>query len=209
MPAYLDLAFQYNKKKLTGQTVRAFCDALLDSGCSFTEGYWGSEGDSYDEIISWNQQKLEQNFELGRTEHYSHDYKQMCFQYAAFSETRLFIGNQQEDTHFSFDLIFPQNDLFDEDAPKPWVLRADQLEKVETLAIHLWETGTMDCIQACWELSDGPVSYRDIAAGSPPQIAPFCIIPKSVLRSGWRVKPQPVGRDGAFIRDIGWLLRRE
>ena len=201
MPTYLSVSFQYSKEKITGQTVRHFCDALLRSGLSFAGGYWESEGASYDEIVCWNQRKLEQNFELGDAEHYSHDYKQMLFNYMDFSEVRLFIMNERESPYFSFELIIPEKEFFIP-TPHTEALRLDRLELVENLAVQLWACETMDCIQAGWELADEAVSYADIAAGKPPRMCPFCIIPQSILREEWQVEYRRVGRDGICIRDV-------
>lgn len=202
MPTYLSLSFQYRKSNISVHTVREFCDALLRCGVAFVGGYWTSEGDSYDEIVSWNQQKLEQNFELGEAEHVSHGYKQMRLQYMEFYEVRLFIHNERKQAYFSFELIFPEDDLLIPDPVYEWALRMNQLEKIENLAVQLWEHETMDCIQAGWELAEAPVSYTDIAAGDIPLIEPFCVIPKSILRRRWHVQYREVGRDGVYIRDV-------
>lgn len=202
MPEYLSVSFQYSKKKITDQTIRAFCDVLFSGGVSFAGDCKGNEGASCDEIIDWNQRKLEQNFELGYTEHSSHDYKQMRLQYADFSELRLFINNEREQDFFSFELLFLQDELFVNTAANTRALRKAQLSKIEKLAVHMWENENMDCIQAGWELADAPVSHEDIAGGDSPLIDPFCILPKSLFREEWQAEHQTVGRNGVFLRDV-------
>lgn len=209
MPRYLSVSFQYSRRKLTDHTVRAFCDTLLRGGLSFAGGVLSSEGDSYDEIIHWNQQKLEQNFQLGHTEHYAHDYKQMYLQYADFSEVRLCIFNQRKEACFSFELLFLEDDLFADDPVHTWALRMNQFTKIEKLAAYMWENEAMECIQAGWEYAEEPVLYEDITAGVRPLIDPFCILPKSIIRREWQVEYLDVGRNGAYIRDIGWFHTAE
>lgn len=108
MPAYFSLTFELNKSR---NAVGAFCETLVHSGPVFKSGYWGFENDSFAGIIAWNQKKLDEDFELGYTEHHSYDYKQMLFDYADFSEVRLFIMNQRRKPVFSFALIVPEYDF--------------------------------------------------------------------------------------------------
>lgn len=62
MPTYFSLTFELNK----GQgAVGSFCKTLIHSGPVFRSGYWGFENDSFDDIITWNQDKLNKNFQLG------------------------------------------------------------------------------------------------------------------------------------------------
>ena len=204
MPTYHSISFQCSKSHITKKTVRSFCDALLRCGPTFAGGYWGCEDDSYEDIIQWNQRKLEENFQLGITEHHSNDYRQMLLTHPDFSEVRLYLHNMRKDPSFSFELIIPEQDFFDPWEPwaNPWVLRLDRLEQVETLAATLWASETIDCIQTAWEVSGSPVPYAEIAAGRQPQIHPFCIVPRSLYRSEWSGAIWPVERDGVCIRDI-------
>lgn len=52
-------------------------------------------------MLKWNQKKLQEDFELAYTEHYSHDYKQMLFNFYDFSEIRLIVNNFRGN-HFHF-----------------------------------------------------------------------------------------------------------
>ena len=93
MPAYFSLTFELKK---THDAIGAFCRALIHSGLTFKSGYWGFENDSFEDMIQWNQKKLDENFELGEKEHHSHDYKQFVFDYFDFSEFILFIMNNRK-----------------------------------------------------------------------------------------------------------------
>lgn len=196
MPTYLSVSFEYSKKQLSGQTMRRFCDALLDCGMTFAGGYWGSERDSFEDIIRWNQEKLAADFQLGDAEHYSHDYKQMLFHFGSFSEVRLFIDNIRNRPFFTFELIIPEKDFFGGEDSVSGKLQPERLALVEELAVRMWETGTMDCIQACWESWDEPLSFANIEAGEKPCCVPFCILPRRVMRDEWQLTYRSVGRDG-------------
>lgn len=139
MPAYFSLRFELYK----GQgVISAFCEALIHSGLVFKSGYWGFENESYDDIIIWNQNKLDEDFELGYTEHHSHDYKQMLFDYFDFSEVRLFVMNNRKERTFSFELIVPEYDLLDyteENEGKYSVQRkTERMELLKSVAKKMW-----------------------------------------------------------------------
>ena len=204
MPTYQSISFQYSKSRITKETVQSFCDALLGCGLSFAGGVWGCEDASYADIIRWNQRKLEENFQLGLSEHHSHDFRQMLLSHPGFSEVRLILMNMRDAPYFSFELVIPEKDFFDPWEPweRTWTLRLDRLKQVEALAAALWAQEPIDCIQTGWELSDSPVPYADIAAGRQPQIEPFCILPKALYRRQWPGTVRPVERDGVCIRDI-------
>ena len=196
MPTYLSVSFEYSKKQLSGQTVRRFCDALLDCGMTFAGGYWGFEHDSYEDIIRWNREKLAEDYELADTEHHANDYKQMLFRYSGFSEVRLFVMNERSQPYFTFELIIPEKDFFGGEDSVSGKLQPERLALVEKLAVRMWETGTMDCIQACWESWDEPLSFANIEAGEKPCCVPFCILPRRVMRDEWQLTYRSVGRDG-------------
>ena len=59
-----------------------------EAGMKFQSGYWGFEEDSLEEATEWNQRKLEEDFNLGFTEHHSHDYKQVIYKFGGYSEVR-------------------------------------------------------------------------------------------------------------------------
>lgn len=76
MPAYFNLSVQFRRDALYPTFVKDFYTELDKAGMKFFSGYWGYEEDSLEETIEWNQRKLEADFNLGFTEHCSHDYKQ-------------------------------------------------------------------------------------------------------------------------------------
>ncbi len=196
MPTYLSISFEYSKQHLSATTVRDFCDALLVCGTSFAGGYWGFENDSYEEILHWNQEKLAEDFQLGDEENYSHDYRQMMLHFGDFSEVRLFIDNIRDRPFFTFELIIPEKDFFGGEDAVSGRLRPERLALVKEFAVRMWENGMMDCIQAYWESWDGPEPFANIEAGESPCCAPFCILPRRVMRDEWQLTYRPLGRDG-------------
>lgn len=183
MPAYFSLTFELNKGH---GAIGSFCKALIHSGLVFKSGYWGFENDSFDDIITWNQDKLDKNFQLGYTEHHSHDYKQMLFDYFNFSEVRLFVMNSKKEHTFSFELIVPEYDLLDyiekNDGTYSVVQKTERMEQLISVSKKMWLGTDILAVQTGWEDSNLPPSADEIAKGMKPQVEPFCIINSSSLK---------------------------
>lgn len=203
MPAYFSLTFEMYKSK---DAISAFCETLIHSGLVFKSGYWGFENDTFDDIIIWNQKKLNENFQLGYTEHHSHDYKQMLFDFFDFSEVRLFVMNNRKERTFSFELIVPEDDLLDyteENEGKYSVQRkTERMERLKSVAKRMWVGTAALAIQTGWEASDIPPSAEKIAKGIKPQIEPFCIIDSSSLVKESFLIYEYIERSGVLIEDI-------
>ena len=203
MPAYFSLTFELYKSK---DAISAFCEVLLHSGLVFKSGYWGFENDSFDDIIIWNQKKLDENFELGYTEHHSHDYKQMLFDYCDFSEVRLFVMNNRKERTFTFELIVPEDDLLDftvENKGQYSVqLKTERMEQLKSVAKKMWAGTAILAIQTGWEASGIPPSAGKIAKGINPQIEPFCIISSSSLKKETVLVYEYIERNGVLIENI-------
>lgn len=184
MPAYFSLTFELKK---THDAIGAFCRALIHSGLTFKSGYWGFENDSFEDMIQWNQKKLDENFELGEKEHHSHDYKQFVFDYFDFSEVRLFIMNNQKESTFTFELIVPEDDLgeYEEKENGKYSVQRNtkRMEQLKSLAKNVWIHSSVLAIQTSWECSSCPPAAEKIAAGMKPQAEPFCILNSSSLKN--------------------------
>ena len=203
MPAYFSLTFELNK---TQDAIRAFCENLIHSGLVFKSGYWGSENDSFEDIIIWNQNKLDENFELGFTEHHSYDYKQMLFNYLDFSEVRLFVMNDRKRRTFSFELIVPEDDLWDYTKEKETKYslqrKPEKMEQLKSVAKKMWVSTATLAIQTGWECSDIPPTAAKIERGIKPQMEPFCIINSSSFEKREGLVYEYIGRSGVLIEDI-------
>ena len=203
MPAYFSILFELKKGP---DAIRNFCEALLHSGPSFKSGYYESQNDSFQEILAWNQNKLNENFQLGAAEPAFHDYKQMQFSYLAFSEVRCFILNERESPAFHFHLIVPEDDLLEygEEAEGVCSVRrkTEQMEQLKSVAKKMWGNTALLAIQTGWEESDFPPSAEEIAGGARPQAEPFCVLPSAFCRREPGLAYEPVGRTGMLIEDV-------
>ena len=70
MPAYFNLSVQFRRDELYPTFVKDFYALLDEAGMRFQSGYWGFEEDSLEETTEWNQRKLEEDFNLGFTDHH-------------------------------------------------------------------------------------------------------------------------------------------
>lgn len=202
MPAYFSLTFEFKKSQ---DAIRAFCETLVDSGLVFKGGYQGFESDSFDDIITWNQNKLDENFQLGSTGHHSHDYKQLLFDYLDFSEVRVFILNSHKKPTFTFELIVPEDDLLDyteENGIYCVHRKAEKMDQLRSFAKKVWAHSAALAIQTGWEGSDLPPSAKKISEGIAPQIEPFCIINSLSLEKEIDLVFENIERSGVLIEDI-------
>ena len=202
MPAYFSLTFELNKNH---HAIRDFCETLIRSGLVFKGGYWGFENDSFEDIITWNQKKLDENFQLGYTEHHSHDYKQMLFDYFDFSEVRLFVMNNRKKRTFTFELIVPEYDLLicteEKEGKYSVQLKSERMEQLKSVAKKIWVGTAVLAIQTGWELSDLPPLAEKIARGMKPQTEPFCIINSSSLEKEPILVYEYMERSGVLMED--------
>ncbi len=196
MPSYFSIVFELNKSKTA---IRDFCTALVDGGLVYKGGLLEFEKDSFDEIVAWNQKKLDENFQLGFTENYSHDYKQMEFAFSDFSEVRLFILNEKESETFAYHLIVPESDLVE------YVLQGqgyipcrknEKMELLKTLAKHMWTRVEILAIQTGWEGTLWGIKPENTLHAEP-----FCIIKKASVPGDLSLPFEEMERDGVLIED--------
>ena len=197
MPAYFSVEFHYTKKDIGN--ISEIYNALLACGLKFKSGYYESENDSWNDIITWNQNKLDDDFELGYEEHYIHDYKQVLFDFYDFSEVRLFILNVNGADEISFHLIVPENDLIGKANLCDTMLQADKMKLLEQLAIDMWGYGGICSIQTGWEGSKCGISMDDIINGIEPIVEPFAIIPRHFYRDAWGLEKREIEGNGVFL----------
>ena len=203
MPAYFSLTFELNK---THHAIGDFCETFICSGLTFKSGYRGFENDSFEDIMKWNQNKLDENFELGETEHHSHDYKQLLFDYFDFSEVRVFVMNNRKEPTFTFELIVPEYDLIEyvgkENGKYSVQIKTERMEQLKSLAKNVWIHSSVLAIQTSWECSSYPPLAKEIAAGIRPQAEPFCILNSSSLKNETDFVLENIERNGVIIQNI-------
>ena len=81
MPVYFNLSLEFERENLYPDFMEDFFELLEQTGL-------------LNFIKSSNQTKLEKDFQLGFTEHYSHDYKQVLYSFRGYSEVRGFWMHQ-------------------------------------------------------------------------------------------------------------------
>lgn len=203
MATYFCITFEYSKNRLTNHTVSEFYYNLINNGFSFKGGYCGSEKNTLEEIINWNQQKLNDDFQLEYTEHYTHDYKQVLFNLYGFSVARLFILNLKKNDYFSFELIIPEDDFLQiKRGRKRKVIRLyDRMEYIKELIEKMWNTDTFNYINTTWESTSGYSPVNDLKNNKEPIIQPYAIIPTELLRGTLKCQSQIIGNNGIMLID--------
>lgn len=204
MSAYFSVDIACDRENLYGNLVCDFCKTLEHIGFQFLSGFCGFEKESLERIIAWNQKKLESNFVLGYSEHYFHDYRQICFAYEGFSEVRLFMLNDRKKNEFSFHIIIPEHDFIAWKEGKRQY-HDQKLQEILKLMREIWMLPFVGTIQTSLELSAGSVSMDEIRNGAIPSIEPAAIIPEDLLHCEFDdgVIIAKMARKGIFIIGLG------
>lgn len=213
MPSYFNISIQFRRKDLYPCFVQDFYSALFDAGMQFCSGYWESEKNSYEEIVAWNQKKLEQNFVLGYDQHVKHDYKQMLYDFAGFSEVRGYWMNEEpEKGVFSYEVIIPDDEVFEGyeeiisegeiEERYVWLYEREKMEGLIKLAEGIWQFPCVRAIQTGLEL-DVETKLGALEKGAEPSVRPFAILDKIryALDEKEYLAERVAGRDGVVIRD--------
>lgn len=204
MPAYFNLSLQFERKSLYSDFVKDFFEALEQAGMQYLSGYWEADGNSRNEIIQWNQMKLEKDFQLGFTEHYSHDYKQVLYSFHGYSEVRGFWMNQYpEKGCFTYELIIPEDEVLTHEGGG--VLEKEHEKILMELAKRVWEFSYIRSIQTGLEGDDASAGPTEMKQGKAPKMRPFAILGEKYMmkeRKGLMIRPLNGKRKG-------WLYYRQ
>lgn len=171
LPSYFSIEFSFPYHALNNTFVRDFYSSLF-SKYPYKSGYWNSESNTLDEIITWNQKHLENKFILGYNEHVSNNYKQILLTSYTFSEIRHFWNYRRNE--ISCSLIIPEFDVLAE--VDTWKFKASMFQQIEDLCRHLWEVSPIYILQSCLEMDGGPISTNKLKAGAQPSINPISIL---------------------------------
>ncbi|MCD7992023.1 MAG: hypothetical protein LUK37_09725 [Clostridia bacterium] len=201
MPAYFNLSVQFRREDLYPLFVRDFYAVLHKAGMAFQSGYWGFENDSLEEIIEWNQRKLEDDFELGFTEHHSHDYKQVIYGFGGYSEVRGFwMNNYPESGAFTHEIILPESDVLENGYPAKFI--KEKMEELLELTIRIWQFSLVKAIQTGLEGNDASVSLSKLTGGEYPNTLPFALVEdmgNCYEDSLYNIQHVSEGRDGLLF----------
>ncbi|MCR4638685.1 hypothetical protein [Ruminococcus sp.] len=173
MPAYFSLIMEYSRAELDFDNMKELTAYIKHSGLGFKGGLNSYENESIEDIMEWNQKKLEEDFELGYDEDASNDYKQMRFEYDGFSEFRGFIMNESPIRgEYTFTLLIPQEEVHVEGD----TYKKEAVEKLKAIASKLWILPKTRTMQTELELGEGITPEMDIKEGAAPSACPFAIV---------------------------------
>jgi hypothetical protein len=217
VPTYYSVGFQYDRAAVRPGFLRDLYSTMLRG--EFQYGgvlAWGCRGDlTLDEVIHWNQERLDRDFELGFTEHVSNDYRQVLLRHPQYSECRVIVLNGSRVIY----VIVPEDDVLEIGGPFPAELcgvdaeglagytRPGQVEPLKRLALAVWQSGLVVSVQTYGELG-APTDYAPLREGEAPSMLPFAIV-----EAGWVGRPQlpargfrisPVGNTGILLERRGY-----
>lgn len=182
MPAYFTVKFQFRRECLYPDFMKDFYNTLFEAGLKFKSGYWYGKNDDCETIINWNQQKIEDNFVLGRAQHVKYDYKQMLFDFGDFSEVRGFWINYRDKNEFDFFIIIPEDDIFEYFKPTHEDRYfADKIKLIVSTAAEIWEDTPAVAVQTEHEFTEADNFLDDLKKGNSPTVLPFAVLPNEYI----------------------------
>ena len=163
MPAYTSISWEFAKQE-RHQLVSRFYTTLMSENISFESVLpWGCDpAMSFDEIVEWNQSKLDSDFRLGLTQNVSHNYRQLLLRVAPFSTCRVFIMNLK--TRIEFHCIIPEDEIIPENC-----------EPILQASLRTWSQLPVLAIESFGEI-DSNVGSVAIAAGKRPSASLFALV---------------------------------
>jgi hypothetical protein len=207
MPAYYTVGLQYDRAAVRPDFLRNLYATMMHGDFNYGGVLpWGCRGNlTLHEVIRWNQERLDRDFELGFTEDVSNDYRQVLLHHPQYSECRL------------IHIIVPEADVFDIGGPLPAELypadaeeltghtRPEQVEPLKQLALAVWQSGLVNSVQTYGELG-AATGYASLREGEAPSMLPFAIV-----EAGWIGRPLlaersvrvlPIGETGILLERI-------
>lgn len=170
MPAYFSVFYTFPYSTFSQNFVSEVYSTIFNH-FPFKSGYWGSENNTLEEIISWNSTLLSKKFELGINEHVKEDYKQILLDSPLYSHLRLFWIYQSNE--ITLHMILPEYDVILDD--NSWRFNGPQLAPILNLSIELWSFHKVSNVQTYHELG-APVELGKVLKGEQPSTEPFCIV---------------------------------
>ena len=173
MPAYISMTFEYSRLELDYDNMKELLAYIKHAGLEFKGGVNDSENESIEDILEYNQKKLEQDFVLGSNESRENDYKQMLFSYEGFSEIRGYISNNYPaDREYSFTLLFPEEEVMAERG----VYKTGAVAAMKNIASLMWILPKTRTVQTELENSEGIHTEQEIKDGAAPSVCPLAIV---------------------------------
>lgn len=173
MPAYFSMIMEFSRAELDFDNMKELIAYIKHAGLEFKGGAYNAENETLEDIMDWNQKKLEEDFELGYDEDAVNDYKQMYFSYGGFSEIRGFIMNESPIRgEYTFTLLIPEEEV----AVDAKTYKKDAVDKLKAMATKLWILPKTRTMQTELELGEGISPEEDIRDGALPSACPFAIV---------------------------------
>lgn len=208
MPAYFNISIQFQRKDIYRTFVYDFYSHLKKCGLEFLSGVsreWERKY-SYEEIVSVNQQKLEENFHLDYDEICSNDYRQIYYSFDNFSETRGFwLNNYPDKEEFIYEIIIPEDELIIYTGKYfESIFDKEKIFRVIKFVEKIWEFPYVKAIQTGLEESDANVSLSELKAGIGPNCFPFAITEENnILKNPLRTEKISGLRSGYIFYNDG------
>ena len=173
MPAYFSMIMEFSRAELDFDNMKELIAYIKHAGLEFKGGAYNAENETLEDIMDWNQKKLEEDFELGYDEDAVNEYKQMYFNYGGFSEVRGFIMNEEPIRgEYTFTLLIPEEEIVI-DAK---TYKKEAVDNLKAMASKLWILPKTRTMQTELELGEGISPEEDIRDGALPSACPFAIV---------------------------------
>jgi hypothetical protein len=172
MPAYWKLSLSYSRAALPPDFIRCLYQTMLDGDFAYGGVLaWYCPGDlELEEVIRWNQERLDRDFVLGFKEHVANDYRQIIAKHPRFRECRVIIRHGAH----CVGVIVTESDLC-KGALQQGGIHREQIEPLKQLALTLWHKGWFTSVQTYGEYGKA-TTYDGLKTGHGPSILPFAIV---------------------------------
>lgn len=177
MPAYFSVEFSFEREVLNPNFVCTIYNRFFNNGFTFKAGFWNAKNYSLEEIISWNQAKLDCGFRLGFTQNVSENYRQILLINSDYEHLRLYWIYWDNEIHLT--LSIPESEVMSREGSNIFI--RERVTPIIEIAKILWDSGMTSMVQSSPELDDGSISLEDVRKGiGIPTFNPFAIVSKIV-----------------------------
>jgi len=205
MPPYMGFSFKFGRSVKKKGLVRSFYEVCLRNGAEYAGCYPIELDATLDEVIDFNQRKLDGGFQLGLRTHFRNNYRQIMFNLGDFCHCRLFI--MFYDKEVSFNVVIPTHEFQaqpdDPTAPSSMNSAPDLYEKwrcLLTISKALW--AELPVRRLVTDNEDGGDVIKDTQGRLITVGGPFAIVDDDC-------EIGPVPKTYAVSKlDCGWLLER-
>ena len=104
--------------------------------------------------------------------------------------------------------MIPEEDFMEGPFSLPVKRNDSAMRLVKELAVQIWDSTDVCCIQTAWEWSYVPPLLDEIREGEmAPQVEPFAVMPRSVCSDDLLLESAPLSKNGVLLENgNGWLF---